>query len=277
MKLFALTADNWKMDGGVAFGVVPKTIWSRLIEADHYNCVKITTRCLLIVHQDRLILIDAGLGNKRDEKYYKVRFRETEVDIINSLSNIGYTPESITDVVFTHLHDDHVGAATHWVDKTIKCTFPIAKYWISESHWNWALNANKREAAAFFADNLMPLQQSGRLQLLKSAEQPFHSISLRIFDGHTRGQIVPFIFYKDKVIVYMADFIPTSYNIALPYIPSVDVEPLKSLAEKELFLEEAVDKKYILMFEHDSEHECATLKRTEKGIVIDKTFKLNTI
>lgn len=278
MKLIPLIADNWRMDGGVAFGVVPKSIWARKHKPDENNTIAITTRCLLIVDSHRKILIDTGLGNKRSEKYYEVRYRESGVDILNSLKLAGYNPEDITDIIFTHLHDDHVGAATRLTDNgTVECVFANAEYWVSATHWNWALFPNKRESAAYFADNFQPLSDSGRLHLLKEGDQPFNSITLNIYNGHTRGQIIPFIHINGKTFVYTADFIPTMANIPIPFVPSVDIEPLISLEEKEKFLKEAVSNKYILIFEHDAEIECCTVTDSEKGIVSDKTFTLSEI
>jgi glyoxylase-like metal-dependent hydrolase (beta-lactamase superfamily II) len=278
MKLFSLIADNWKMDGGVAFGVVPKSLWSRKLEADENNMIRITTRCLLVVHNNKKILIDVGLGNKRNEKYYAVRYREPGINIIKSLKEAGFTTDDITDVLFTHLHDDHVGAASR-INKNgeLECVFGNALYWVSEAQWNWALNPNKREGAAFFKDNLLPLKESGRLRLLQEGDQPFEQITLHIFNGHTRGQIIPFIHTKKHTIVYMGDLIPTQSNIPVPFIPAVDIEPLISLSEKEAFLNEAVENQYVLFFEHDPGSECCTLMRSEKGIVAERSFNLNQI
>ena len=278
MKLFSLIADNWKMDGGVAFGVVPKSIWSRKHQPDDNNMIDITTRCLLIIEGERKILVDVGLGDKRNEKYYAVRFRQPEISILRSLHNIGFSANDITDVLFTHLHDDHVGAATH-VDENgqLVCVFGNAEYWVSASHWKWALNPNKREGAAFFNDNLEPLLQSGRLHFLEVGMQPFDHITLKFYNGHTRGQIIPFIHTENQTIVYMGDFIPTQSNIPIPFIPSVDIEPLVSLTEKEVFLNEAAEQHYILFFEHDAANECCTVIQSEKGVVADQSFKLSEI
>jgi len=278
MKLFPLIADNWKMDGGVAFGVVPKSIWSRFHKADHLNMINITTRCLLIIHNERKILIDAGLGDKRNEKYYAVRYREPGINILNSLDEQGFSADDITDVLFTHLHDDHVGAATRYNEKGLsECVFKNAQYWVSKTHWDWAMNPNKREGAAYFTDNLLPLQESGRFNLLEEGNQPFEQITLKIYNGHTRGQIIPYIHTDNHTVVYMGDFIPTQTNIPIPFVPSVDIEPLVSLQEKEEFLNEAVNKKYILFFEHDAANECCTVKQSEKGVVSDRSFKLSEI
>lgn len=278
MKLIPLIADNWRMDGGVAFGVVPKSIWSRTHQPDENNAIAITTRCLLVIMGERKILIDVGLGDKRSEKYYAVRFREPGVSILNSLEQAGLNASDITDVLFTHLHDDHVGAATRVQENGIpECVFNNAQYWVSEAQWDWAMNPNKRETAAFFKDNLEPLLKSGRLNLLNEGMQPFDRITLKIYNGHTRGQIIPYIHTPKHTIVYMGDFIPTQSNIPIPFIPSVDIEPLVTLTEKELFLNEAAEKQYVLFFEHDAENECCTVKQTEKGVIADRSFKLQEI
>lgn len=278
MKFFPLIADNWRMDGGAGFGVVPKIIWSRMYKPDENNTIPITTRCLLVITDERKILIDTGLGNKRNEKYYEVRYRENGVDIVKSLSGHGFSTDDITDIVFTHLHDDHVGGATsHNTGKKPTCVFQNANYWVSEAQWEWAINPNKRESAVFFIDNLLPLQESGRLNLLKPGEQPFDGFELRIFNGHTRGQVIPLIKTGKQTLVFMGDFIPTMANIPLAYIPSFDIEPLISLTEKEQFLEEAAENRYILFFEHDAFNECCTVKRTEKLLVPDQSFNLQDI
>jgi len=278
MKLFPLIADNWKLDGGVAFGMVPKSIWSRNHQSDENNAIDITTRCLLIIHNERKILVDVGLGDKRNEKYYAVRHRQPDINILKSLAEIGYTADDITDILFTHLHDDHVGAATRFNESgLIECVFQNAQYWVSESQWEWAMNPNKRETAAFFKDNLNSLSDTGRLHLLEEGMQPFERITLKIYNGHTHGQIIPFIDTGNRTIVYMGDFIPTQANIPIPYIPPADIEPLISMKEKEEFLKEAVENNYILIFVHDAANECCTVMQSEKGVVADHSCKLHDI
>jgi len=278
MKLFPLIADKWKLDGGVAFGMVPKSIWSRNHQSDENNAIDITTRCLLIIHNERKILVDVGLGDKRNEKYYAVRHRQPDINILKSLAEIGYTANDITDILFTHLHDDHVGAATRFNESgLIECVFQNAQYWVSESQWEWAMNPNKRETAAFFKDNLNSLSDTGRLHLLEEGMQPFERITLKIYNGHTHGQIIPFIDTGNRTIVYMGDFIPTQANIPIPYIPPADIEPLISMKEKEEFLKEAVANNYILIFVHDAANECCTVMQSEKGVVADHSCKLHDI
>ncbi len=276
MKLTTLEADQWKMDGGVAFGVVPKSIWNRVYPEDSDNLIRITTRCMLVQDGNRNILIDTGMGDKRGDKYYSYRYRSDESGISRPLKNTGRSPADITDILFTHLHDDHVGGATRINDSgEIEEIFPNAAYWCSLAQWEWSKNSNKREAAAFFRDNLDPLEKSGRLNLIEQGGQWMPGIELRIFNGHTRGQIIPLITACKSCFVFAADFIPAMAYIPIPWVPSVDVEPLLTLTEKETFLKEAEQKGYILIFQHDYLHEACRLTISEKGIVAGEEIIIN--
>lgn len=278
MQLIPLLADLWKMDGGVAFGVVPKSLWNRNHMSDDNNMIPIVTRCLLVKTEDRNILIDVGMGSKREDRYYSVRYREPGPDIIDALGEIGLRPEDITDILLTHLHDDHVGAATRKAsDGKIELVFPHARYYCSAAQWEWAVHPNKREGASYFPDNLYPLLDSGQLHFITEGGEFLPGIRLRITNGHTMGHIVPMISWKNKTIVYTGDFIPTAYNIPLPFVPAVDIQPLLTMQEKSAFLEEAVSEGYVLFFEHDYFQECCTLTKTEKGVVADQTFMLSEI
>lgn len=266
------------MDGGVAFGVVPKSLWNRNGMADENNMIPIVTRCLLIISGDRKILVDAGMGKKREERYYHVRYRDPHVSLIQSLGDEGISAEEITDVFFTHLHDDHVGGATARNDAGgIDHIFSNAHYYCSQSQWDWASHPNKREVASYFSDNLIPLKESGRLHLITEDGELFPGFAYRIFNGHTVGQLIPFIEYQGRTFVFSGDFIPTAFNIPMAYVPSVDIQPLVSMEEKGRFLAEAADRNYILFFEHDSFHECCTLKKTEKSITTDRILTLSDI
>lgn len=274
-NILSLIADKWKMDGGVAFGVVPKSLWQKNWSVDENNMIDIVTRCLLIETVDRKILIDTGMGRKRDEKFYRYRFVDTKWSILHALKELNIEPEEISDIIFTHLHDDHVGGAIGCNEQgDLFEVFPKANYWCSETQLNWALDPNKREAASYFPDNLLPIKESGKLSFIHEGRKDFDGISFRMFDGHTIGQIIPIINYKGKNFVFLADFIPSVSHIPIPYIPSVDIQPLQSMKEKTEFLAEAVENEYILMFQHDIK-ECCTLLNGEKGIIADSVFTFN--
>jgi len=268
-KITPIIPEYWHMDGGVAFGVVPKGIWNKLYPSDENNNLRIVNRLLLVETSSRLMLINSGFGNKRHDKYYQFKYFSKKIPLSECIFKAGYRPEDITDVVFTHLHDDHCGGTTVRNPETGQSQplIPGANYWISEKQWQWALNPNPREAASYFPDNLLPLENSGRLNLLSPLDQPFanEQIELRHFDGHTSGQMIPLLTMNNKIYVYISDFIPSSVHIPLPYIAAVDIQPLITLKEKEAFLMEAVQGEYVLVFEHDAMSEACKVVFTDKG------------
>ncbi len=263
------------MDGGVAFGVVPKSIWQKIYPADDNNMLDIVDRCLLIDSGERRILIDTGMGRKQSDKYYFHRGVKLEVTLEKSLADAGYNLSDITDVLFTHLHDDHVGGATAFDPSGHAVpVFPNATFWCSKTQWEWAAHPNKREGASYFPDNMLPLLNSGRLKFIHSEGWFIAGISLRIMNGHTIGHIVPLIDTNKGTIAYMGDFIATAANIPIPYIPAVDIQPLVTMDEKSSFLKEALQKNYVLFFEHDFFNECCTVTETPKGYASGNKFRL---
>lgn len=278
MKIYPIIAENWKMDGGAAFGVVPQTIWRKMIEPDEKNMVPITTRCLLVIEGDRKILFDTGMGNKQSEKYYGFRYIFGDHSLEKSLQEIGLTADSITDVVFTHLHDDHCGGAVYLDENgEPQLRFKNAIHHCSIDQWKWANDPNPREAGSFFKINFEPISKKGKLSLVNKPGKFTDSIELMQMNGHTQGQLIPKIKYNGKTFVFTADFIPSFAHIPVPFVASVDIQPLISLKEKESFLEEAVDNNYYLVFEHDIDVECCDLKQTEKGVRMNRPYKLKEI
>lgn len=280
MELFIINAEDYKIDGGACFGVVPKTIWSKLYKSDDNNLIPISIRCLLVKTESKLILFDAGIGNKQGGKFLEHQNIFSEPDILKkSFDRSGFSFEEVTDVVFTHLHHDHVGGAvTRNTSETgYEMVFKNADYWCSKQQWDWAMNSNKREIASYPMENLLPIKESGNLKFIECDGKFTTDIFLKLFNGHTEGQIIPFINYKNKTIVFMADFIPSVGNIPLPYVASFDTRPLISMEEKELFLNEAVKNNYILLFQHDYSNECCTVSHTEKGVRVNEIMKFAEI
>ncbi len=279
MKLFPVVAENFKMDGGACFGVVPKSIWQKQVPADENNMISMTSRCLLVDTSDRLILIDTGMGNKQSEKYFSHFHRFGQQTLATSFEQAGYDFEQVTDVILTHLHFDHVGGALSWDPdgKTFETVFPNATYYCSKQQWDWAMNPNPREKAAYFPENILPLYQKGLMEFIHEDGTFCQGVDLEIKNGHTRGQIIPLIEYKGRKIVYAADFIPMVINVPLPYVPSFDVNPLVSMEEKEEFLVRAARGNYVLFFEHDYYNECCTVMQSEKGIRVKEIFKFKDL
>jgi len=279
MKLHTIDTGFFKLDGGAMFGVVPKTIWNKTNPADDNNLCTWAMRCLLVEDGKRLILIDTGIGNKQDEKFFGHYYLHGTATIDSSLAALGFHRDDITDVFLTHLHFDHVGGAVIRDGDNLLPAFKNAVYWSNPQHWEWAVNPNEREKASFLKENILPIQQSGQLQFVDSTDgikfaENFH---IRFVYGHTDAMMLPLINYKDKKILYMADLLPSVGHLPLPYVMAYDMFPLKTLTEKKLFLNEAVEQEYILYFEHDPINECCTLQQTEKGPRLKEAFKLSDI
>lgn len=281
MQVYSIDTGLFKLDGGAMFGVVPKTLWQKLIPADENNRCTFAMRCLLVVDGDKKILIDTGMGNKQSEKFFSHYFPHGDDSLVGSLAKLGFQPEDITDVLLTHLHFDHCGGAVSMINDKLELTFPNALYWSSEAHWQWATEPNAREKASFLKENMLPILEKGRLRFVaeKKGEKTFFSpnIDIMFSNGHTRSMMLPLINIKGKTLSYVADLIPTAAHIPLPYIAGYDMYPMTSLEEKEIYLEEAVANDHVLFLEHDATTICCTVEKTEKGFRKKETVQLEEL
>lgn len=287
MNLYSIETGNFKLDGGAMFGVVPKTIWNKINPADENNLCTWAMRCLLIEDGERLILIDNGIGNKQDEKFFSHYHLHGTATLDHSLAKHGFHRDAITDVFLTHLHFDHCGGSIVKEGDNLVPAFKNATYWSNEKHWEWAVQPNDREKASFLKENIIPIQKSGQL---KFVPQPPHQnvdfipttsfadgFDIRFVCGHTESMMLPQVHYKNRTIVFMADLLPSAGHIPLPYVMAYDMYPLTTLNEKKRFLTEAVEENFVLFFEHDPQIECCELVQTEKGIRAGRTFSLNDL
>ena len=283
MKIYPLNTGDFKLDGGAMFGVVPKTMWSKTNPADDNNMCNWSMRCLLIEDGNRLMLIDAGIGDKQSEKFFSHYYLHGTDSLNGNLNKLGFSKEDITDVFLTHLHFDHCGGAIQWnKDRTgFEPVFKNAQFWSTENHWQWATEPNAREKASFLSENILPIQESGQLNFIARTgnytENAFSNMDVLFVDGHTESMMIPHIRYQGKTIVFMADLLPSVGHIPLPYVMGYDTRPLITLDEKAKFLNTACDNEFILFLEHDSVNECCTLERTEKGIRLKETMKFSEI
>ena len=279
MKMFSINTGHFKLDGGAMFGVVPKSMWQKLNPPDENNMCSWAMRCLLIEDGDKLILVDNGMGNKQDKKFFGHYFLHGDDTLEKSLANKGYTKDDITDVFLTHLHFDHCGGSIEKLEDKLVPAFKNATYWSNKLHWDWAIHPNEREKASFLKENITPIQESGKLKFIQTSDEVVFSenIKVRFMNGHTESMMLPQINYKGKSLVFMADLLPSVAHIPLPYVMAYDMRPLQTLQEKKIFLTEAQKRDYILFFEHDPLIECCNLQLTEKGIRSRDTFKLSDI
>lgn len=285
MKLYPIQCGNFKLDGGAMFGVVPKSLWERTNPTDEKNLIEMGMRSLLIEDGKKLILVDCGLGNKQDDKFFGHYSLYGDDSLEKNLSKYGFVKEDITDVFLTHLHFDHCGGAIEWNDDRsgYRPAFKNAQFWTNENHWQWATEPNPREKASFLKENIMPIQESGQLQFLPLPATgnygfaPDLKMDVIFVDGHTEKMMLPVVQYQEKTIVFAADLIPTAGHVPLVYVMGYDTRPLLTLEEKEKFLRQCVENEYLLFLEHDAHHELISLKMTEKGVRIDEHLKFNDV
>jgi glyoxylase-like metal-dependent hydrolase (beta-lactamase superfamily II) len=291
MQLHTIQTGFFKLDGGAMFGVVPKTLWSKVHPADEKNLCTWAMRCLLVEEGDRLILVDNGIGNKQDAKFFSHYYLHGDQTLDSSLKAAGFHRDDITDVLLTHLHFDHCGGSIIREGDRLIPAFRNATYWSHSQHWKWATEPNDREKASFLKENILPIEESGQLKFVdaghgsapgKAADSgaswtpgtPLPAIgqviipglSVRIVNGHTASMMLPQLDYKGKTLVFMADLLPSLAHIPMPYVMAYDMFPLTTLHEKRSFLEEAAAGGYVLYFEHDPQVECCTLETSEKGV-----------
>jgi glyoxylase-like metal-dependent hydrolase (beta-lactamase superfamily II) len=268
MKIYPLNTGFFKLDGGAMFGVVPKTIWNKTNPADEQNLCNWALRCMLVEDGNRLILIDNGIGDKQEEKFFKHYALSGDHNVEKSLNKLGFCSDDITDVFLTHLHFDHCGGSIKYNDDKTKLipAFKNAYYWSNKQHWQCATVPNPREKASFLKENILPIESSGQLKFVEQEGLLFNNFSVKFFYGHTEAMMIPLIEYQGKTVVFMADLLPSVGHIPLPYVMAYDTQPLVTMQEKEKFLQQCVDKEYVLFFEHDGVNECCTLQQTDKGI-----------
>ena len=268
MKLFSINAGHFKLDGGAMFGVVPKSMWNKVNPADENNMCSWAMRCLLVDTGDRRILIDNGMGDKQDAKFFSHYYPHGTDTIAGNLSKYGYTPADITDVFLTHLHFDHCGGTIKRDGDKLVPVFENARFWTNKEHWESALAPNEREKASFLKENILPIQETGKLNFIEVADgaEWLPGFHIHYVYGHTDKMMLPRITYKGHSLLFCADLVPSAPHISMPWVMAYDMRPLDTLNEKHRLLSAAADNGWVLYFEHDPENECSSLERTERGI-----------
>ena len=277
MKLYTINTGLFKLDGGAMHGVVPKSMWNKANPADENNMCTWAMRCLLMEENNKLILIDTGMGNKQDEKFFSHFQPHGDDSLEKSLNTLGFSTNDITDVFLTHLHFDHCGGAIKRDGEKLVPAFKNAIYWSNETHWNSALHPNAREKASFLIENILPIQESRQLQFIDHKEgiSFTDNMEIRFVNGHTDSMMLPLINYNGQKIFYCADLVPSAAHISLPWVMGYDMRPLDTLNEKQKVFNEALENNWLLFFEHDRVNELGSLQQTEKGVRLNEIIKLS--
>lgn len=275
-KIFAIETGDFALDGGAMFGVVPKPLWSKSYDrGDELNRIPMTARCLLAVSESKKILIDTGCGYKMSEKQQQIYKLDYSVNTLErSLNKLGYTPDDITDVLFTHLHFDHAGGSTVLQGNELIPRFRHAMHYVQKGHLSWARNPSEKDRASFMTENWEPLFANGMLTTLEGNGEVFPGISVECFHGHTADLQMIVIRDDTHTLAFPADVLPTSAHIPLPYIMGYDNFPLTTLAEKKALLPRMVEEEWIIVFEHDAFTKAGTIIHTDKGYSLGRQVDL---
>jgi glyoxylase-like metal-dependent hydrolase (beta-lactamase superfamily II) len=265
-KIIVLETGDFRLDGGAMMGTVPKVLWEHTNPADAMNRIDLSLRCLLLDNGSKRVLIETGIGNKFDEKFRSMFAIEQSINpLSDTLSKYGYSVESITDIILTHLHFDHAGGAVSFAENgDLIPAFPNAQYHISERNWDTGSIPNPRDRASYLKENYMPLKDAGVLNLIADNSEILSGISSYIVNGHTIGQQLIKVESEGEVLVFCADLIPLRSHLKLPWIMGYDLNALLSLEEKTKFLREAAENDWWLFFYHDPKTVAVKIVKGEK-------------
>jgi glyoxylase-like metal-dependent hydrolase (beta-lactamase superfamily II) len=272
-EIFSIVENSFKIDGGAMFGVVPKIIWERLVPSDEFNRVKLDLNLLLVKTKGENILIDAGMGDALSEKHKKIYGIEKPSDMERKLSEFNLTPEDIHLVILTHLHADHAGGVVK-LDESGKKTarFPNARHVVQIKEWNDAMSPDERTSATYFTENLKLLEDWNLLELIDGEDEVAKGIKVKSTGGHTPGHQVVFIEDGNNKILCPGDIIPTASHLKIPYVASVDLFPLETMAVKRKFLDMCINDGWLLAFDHDVNIKLGRLEKSGNEIKVNKVI-----
>ncbi len=277
-KVIVLETGDFRLDGGAMMGSVPKVLWEQTNPADELNRINLSLRCLLLDNGSKRVLIETGMGNKFNDKFQSMfAIKQSSNPLSDTLGKYGYSIESITDVILTHLHFDHSGGALNCNENEVLVpAFTNAQYHVSESNWKLGVAPNPRDRASYLNENYLPLKDAGVLNLIADNSEILSGISSYIVNGHTTGQQLIKVESEGEVLVFCSDLIPLRSHLKLPWIMGYDLNALLSLKEKTKFLQEAVDGDWWLFFYHDPKTIAVKIENGEKHYnVVKEVFRQN--
>ena len=274
--LYSVETSEFGLDGGAMFGIIPKPVWEKKVSADELNRVNMVTRSLLLVSDEKKILIDTGNGTKWEEKYKKIYDINTDqYNIEKSLGKYGFSSEQITDVICTHMHFDHIGGNTKIKSGEVVPTFPNAKYWISEENWNLANHPSQKDAGSFIEHDWKVLAENQMIEIIDGREPFIEGIETIVTHGHTPGLLHPIVSDGSNKLFYGADIFPMVAHIPIPWVMAYDVQPVVTMEEKQKLLQRMEREDWILFFEHDPHIQACTVHKDGKHYKLNKEIKIS--
>ena len=262
--LHSLPAGSFRLDGGAMFGVVPKVLWREAHPADRLNRIEMISRCLLIVGEGKLILVNSGIGqNWAHKERLKYRISCSD-DLARSLGRLGYKPEDVTHVIQTHLHFDHVGGSTEVHEQVRVPSFPNALYYTQKEHYRWACSPTERDRASFVADRWECIVRNGRMRWVEGEKEILPGIFLHVVHGHTPYQQLPRISDGNCTLLFCSDLIPLASQVRIPWVMGYDLRPLDTVGEKRELLSQAAEQNWFLFLEHDPQYEMCQVARNKE-------------
>jgi len=270
-EIHSIETGRFALDGGAMFGVVPWVFWSKTNPPDSRQRITLAARCLLLIGNGKVILVDNGNGTKWSDKLKDIyRLDNSQFDLEKSLAEYNISPNEVTDVLLTHLHFDHCGGSTKMENGKLVPTFPNAHHYVQRDHWNLSLHPTEKDRGSFMNEDFTLLHENGMLTFVDGEKELFPGVDLLVCNGHTSAQQLPLISDGSMKMLFCCDLVPTASHVPYPYIMGYDVRPLVTLEEKKRILPRAEKEGWILFLEHDPDTEAITLKRTEKGYAVDK-------
>ena len=274
--LYSVETSEFGLDGGAMFGIIPKPVWEKKVSADELNRVNMVTRSLLLVSDEKKILIDTGNGTKWEEKYKKIYDINTDqYNIEKSLGKYGFSSEQITDVICTHMHFDHIGGNTKIKSGEVVPTFPNAKYWISEENWKLANHPSQKDAGRFIEHDWKVLAENQMIEIIDGREPFIEGIETIVTHGHTPGLLHPIVSDGSNKLFYGADIFPMVAHIPIPWVMAYDVQPVVTMEEKQKLLQKMEREDWILFFEHDPHIQACTVHKDGKHYKLSKEIKIS--
>ena len=274
--LYSVETSEFGLDGGAMFGIIPKPVWEKKVSADELNRVNMVTRSLLLVSDEKKILIDTGNGTKWEEKYKQIYDINTDqYNIEKSLGKYGFSSEQITDVICTHMHFDHIGGNTKIKSGEVVPTFPNAKYWISEKNWKLANHPSQKDAGSFIEHDWKVLAENQMIEIIDGREPFIEGIETFVTHGHTPGLLHPIVSDGSNKLFYGADIFPMVAHIPIPWVMAYDVQPVVTMEEKQKLLQKMEREDWILFFEHDPHVQACTVHKDGKHYKLNKRIQIS--